>query len=115
MNSVIRYHDNRIDEGAVEPADPDVGDPVGAARTFTAACDQAATMRVYLDGTRVHTSGSGVQQVSYTVPSAPAGEHMVREAYWLSPRTSPVAPNYPRPACRATPRAAAATSSGSPR
>ncbi|WP_281769002.1 hypothetical protein [Methanoculleus bourgensis] len=37
------------------------------ARTFTAACDQPATMTVYLDGTRVHTSASGVQQ--YPTPS----------------------------------------------
>ena len=62
----------------VEPADPNIGDPVGAARTFTAACDQPATMTVYLNGTLVHTSASGVQQVSYTVPSAPLGQHMVR-------------------------------------
>ncbi len=62
----------------VEPASPNIGDPVGAARTFTAACDQPATMTVYLDGTWVHTSASGVQQVSYTVPSAPLGQHMVR-------------------------------------
>ncbi|WP_281769007.1 hypothetical protein [Methanoculleus bourgensis] len=62
----------------VDPADPNIGDPVGVERTFTAACDQPATMTVYLDGTLVHTSASGVQQVSYTVPSAPLGQHMVR-------------------------------------
>jgi len=62
----------------VEPADPSIGDPVGVERTFTAECDQPATMTVYLNGTLVHTSASGVQQVSYTVPSAPPGQHMVR-------------------------------------
>lgn len=57
---------------------PTIGDPIGAARTFTASCTQAATMRVYLDGTLVHTSAAGVQQVSYTFPSAPLGQHRVR-------------------------------------
>mgnify|MGYP000942317220 CR=1 FL=1 len=36
----------------VEPEDPDIGDPVGAERMFTAECDQPATMRVYLDSDR---------------------------------------------------------------
>ncbi|QYZ80078.1 hypothetical protein E2N92_11895 [Methanofollis formosanus] len=62
----------------VSPADPDVGDPVGAERTFTASCDQPATLTFYLDRELVHTSGSGVQQASYTFQSAPLGEHTVR-------------------------------------
>jgi len=62
----------------IEPEDPDIGDPVGAERPFTAECDQPATMRVCLDGTLVHTSDPDVQEVSYTFESAPLGEHMVR-------------------------------------
>ncbi|WP_342772070.1 MULTISPECIES: hypothetical protein [unclassified Methanoculleus] len=62
----------------VEPEDPDIGDPVGAERPFTASCDQPATLTVYLDDNLVHTSASGVREVSYTFPSAPLGQHMVR-------------------------------------
>ncbi|WP_292410304.1 MULTISPECIES: hypothetical protein [unclassified Methanoculleus] len=62
----------------VEPAGPGIGDPVGAARTFTASCTQSATMRVYLNGNLVHTSAPSVQQVAYTFPSGALGQHMVR-------------------------------------
>ena len=62
----------------VNPAGPGIGDPVGAARTFTASCTQLATMRVYLNGNLVHTSAPSVQQVSYTFPSAPLGQQRVR-------------------------------------
>ncbi|WP_305066325.1 hypothetical protein [Methanoculleus sp.] len=62
----------------IEPEDPDVGDPVGAERMFTAECDQPATLTFYLNGDPVHTSDPGVQQASYTFPSAPLGQHMVR-------------------------------------
>ena len=64
----------------VEPEDPDIGDPVGAERMFTAECDQPATLTVYLDDDPdpVYQSDPGVQEVSYTFPSAPLGEHMVR-------------------------------------
>ena len=57
----------------VEPEDPDIGDPVGAARPFTASCDQPATMRVYLNGTLPHTSDPDVWEGSYTFPGAPPG------------------------------------------
>ena len=51
----------------INPAGPGIGDPVGAARTFTASCTQSATMRVYLNGNLVHTSAPSVQQVAYTL------------------------------------------------
>jgi len=62
----------------VEPEDPDVDDPVGAERTFTAECDQPVTLACYLNGDPVHTSDPGVHEVSYTFESAPLGHHMVR-------------------------------------
>ena len=64
----------------VEPEDPDIGDPVGAERMFTAECDQQATLTVYLDDDPdpVYQSDPGVQEVSYTFESAPLGQHMVR-------------------------------------
>lgn len=60
------------------PGSPSVNDPVGAERTFTAACDQPATLRVYLDNILVHQSGPNVQSISYTSLNSPLGEHMVR-------------------------------------
>jgi hypothetical protein len=62
----------------VEPEDPEVSDLIGAERMFTASCDQSATLTFYLDGDLVYTSSPGVQQASYTFPSAPLGLHVVR-------------------------------------
>lgn len=49
--------------------------PSGAARTFTASCDQPATLTVYLNGDPVHASALGVQKVPHTFPSATSGPH----------------------------------------
>jgi hypothetical protein len=34
-------------------------------------------MKMYLDGTLLHTGAAGVQEVSCTFPSAPLGQHRV--------------------------------------
>jgi|GEM_PF-3843849 len=49
----------------VEPEDPDVGDPGGAERTFTAECDQPATLTVYLDDELVCQSEPGATPGRY--------------------------------------------------
>jgi hypothetical protein len=62
----------------VNPVDLSADNLLGEPRTFTASCDQQATMTFYLDGNPKHQSGPGVQQASLTCPCAPYGQHVVR-------------------------------------
>jgi len=61
----------------VDPEEQNVSDNVGTQRTFTALCDQSATMTFELDGTPVFQSSPGIQSASYTNSSASAGMHEV--------------------------------------
>lgn len=62
----------------VSPSTSEVSDLIGAEREFIASCDHPAIMRICLDGNTVCESSSNVQEISYTFPSAPEGEHSVQ-------------------------------------
>ncbi len=62
----------------VSPGGPSVEDPVGTTRSFSASCDQPATLTMYLDGVPVQQSGPTAQGISYTFVNTPLGMHTVR-------------------------------------
>lgn len=62
----------------INPANREVSDLIGAERLFRAWCDQPATLNLYLDGNLLYSTSPNVQDIIYTFPSAPPGQHIVR-------------------------------------